>query len=124
MSAYEADEAPRPPIPSPEQLRSLAKKLRDLSAYQATKPFDRILSSRMRASIAACLDELARMRAAPGREREKQLEDRVDQLAILATSRRLPLAAIEGAVRRAEEAGAKTVPISEIRRALAATEPK
>lgn len=122
MSTFEADEAPRPTIPSPEQLRSLAGKIRAISAFQATRPLERVIPARVRTTLAACLDELARFRADPALLRERHLQDRVDALAILATSRRLPLAAVEGAVRRAEEAGSKTVTVAEIRRALARTE--
>lgn len=121
----EVDERRVVAIASPDQLRGAAAQLRSVSPVQAaTQPFGRILGARAVRVIADALDECARLRTSTASAREKRLEERVDQLAILATSRRLPLAAIEGIVRRAGEAGRDVVFVEEIRRALAATEPK
>jgi integrase/recombinase XerD len=121
----EVDERRVVAIASPDQLRGAAAQLRSVSPVQAaTQPFGRVLGARAVRVIADALDECARLRTSTASAREKRLEERVDQLAILATSRRLPLAAIEGIVRRADEAGRDVVFVEEIRRALAATEPK
>lgn len=111
-------------IASPDQMRTAAAQLRGLSPVQTTQPFAKILSSRTVRVIADALDECARLRSTTVSARERRLQERVDQLATLATARRLPLAAIEALVRRTEAGGGVGVPVVELRRALAATEPK
>jgi hypothetical protein len=120
----EIEERPTVALASPEQLRGAAAQLRSVSPVQATQPFGKILGSRAVRVIADALDECARLRTTTASAREKRLEERADQLAILATTRRLPLAAVAGLVARADEAGAESVSVDAIRQALAATEPR
>jgi hypothetical protein len=111
------------PIPAkPEQLRLLALRLRGITPAAAKRPLEQSLSGRSLRVIIEALEELAGIGAGPGTRRERLLQSRNDSLAIFATSRRIPLAAVEALVRRAEAAGGHTVDVAQLRAALSRTE--
>lgn len=117
-----SEDRPGPVIPAPDAMRRVAKQLREITAYQALQPLERVLAGRVRTILATSLDELARIREDPALVRERRLQERVDQLAILATSRRLPLEAVAGLVRLAKERGQVSVSVGDLESALARTE--
>lgn len=119
-------EEPEPytPPPTPKQLRGLADRLRQVNRTTASLPLLHTLSGRACAVIAAGLEELARMQTTTGREREQALERKLAVIGSLAASRRLPLAAVEGLVRRADRDGVPVISVDALRQALAAQEPK
>lgn len=113
---------PMPNPAKPEQLRILALRLRGITPATARLPLERTLSGRSLRVIIEALEELAGIEAGPGTRRERLLLARNDALAIFATSRRIPLGAVQAIVNRAEAAGRKTVDVALLRAALARTE--
>lgn len=112
------------PKPTSEQLRRISDSLRSITRTQATMPLEHTLGGPAIRVIVTGLEELADAQDDPRGTREALLSKRLAAVEQLATSRRLPLAAIEGVIRRAQADGSTVVSIAAVQAALSATEPQ